>query len=140
MRAEFDESLVTGNEMIDEQHKELFNKINKLLDSVETSKDKIVAVNTLDYLADYTEFHFKAEEALQESVSYPGRAEHLKQHDKLRAVVSDLYDMLEEEEGPSEAFVESVNKNVTEWLYNHIKGFDRSVAEFIFMNESGDRL
>ena len=27
MRAEFDESLVTGNEMIDSQHKELIDKI-----------------------------------------------------------------------------------------------------------------
>ena len=58
MRAEFDESLVTGNEMIDTQHKELIDKINKLLDSCETSKESIVAVKTLDYLADYTEFHF----------------------------------------------------------------------------------
>lgn len=40
MRAEFDESLVTGNEMIDTQHKELIDKINKLLDSCETSKEK----------------------------------------------------------------------------------------------------
>lgn len=50
MRAEFDESLVTGNEMIDSQHKELIDKINKLLDSCETSKDKVVSVKTLDYL------------------------------------------------------------------------------------------
>ena len=64
MRAEFDESLVTGNEMIDSQHKELIDKINKLLDSCETSKDKLVAVKTLDYLADYTEFHFGEEEKL----------------------------------------------------------------------------
>ena len=69
MRAEFDESLVTGNEMIDSQHKELIDKINKLLDSCETSKDKLVAVKTLDYLADYTEFHFGEEEKLQESRS-----------------------------------------------------------------------
>ena len=111
MRAEFDESLVTGNEMIDSQHKELIDKINKLLDSCETSKDKVVSVKTLDYLADYTEFHFGEEEKLQE-----------------------------EEEGPSAAFVEAVNKNVVEWLYNHIKTFDRSVAEYKFMHENGERL
>ena len=131
MRAEFDESLVTGNEMIDGQHKELIDKINKLLDSCETSKDKIVAVKTLDYLADYTEFHFGEEEKLQESIGYPGIGQHKKEHDKLRQVVRDLYNMLEEEEGPSAAFVEQVNKNVIEWLYRHIKGFDRSVAEYI---------
>ena len=77
---------------------------------------------------------------LQESINYPAIAEHKKEHDKLRAVVKDLYNMLEEEEGPSEAFVEQVNKNVIEWLYRHIKGFDRSVAEYKFMNESSERL
>ena len=56
------------------------------------------------------------------------------------SVVKDLYNMLEEEEGPSDAFVEQVNRNVIEWLYRHIKGFDRSVAEYKFMNESSERL
>ena len=41
MRAEFDDSLVTGNEMIDSQHKELIDKINKLLESCESGKDKL---------------------------------------------------------------------------------------------------
>ena len=35
-------------------------------------------------------------------------------------MVKDLYAMLEEQEGPTAAFVESVNENVTNWLYNHI--------------------
>ena len=35
MRAVFDDNLVTGNEMIDGQHKELIEKINRLLDSCE---------------------------------------------------------------------------------------------------------
>ena len=140
MRAEFDESLVTGNEMIDGQHKELIDKINKLLDSCETSKDKIVAVKTLDYLADYTEFHFGEEEKLQESIGYPGIEQHKKEHDKLRQVVQDLYDMLEEEEGPSDAFVAKVNEKVTEWLYYHIKTFDRSVAEYKFMRGNVERI
>ena len=39
MRAEFDETLITGNEMIDSQHKELIGKINGLLDSCEEGND-----------------------------------------------------------------------------------------------------
>ena len=140
MRAEFDDSLVTGHEMIDGQHKELIDKINKLLDSCETSKDKLVAIKTLDYLADYTEFHFGEEEKLQEDIQYPGIEAHKKEHDKLREVVKELYEMLEEEEGPSNAFVEQVNRNVIEWLYGHIKTFDRSVAEYKFMNKNSERL
>ena len=140
MRAEFDDSLVTGNDMIDSQHKELIDKINKLLESCESGKDKLVAIKTLDYLADYTDFHFSTEEKLQEEIEYPGINEHKKEHEKLRTVVKELYEMLEEEEGPSNAFVEQVNKNVIEWLYRHIKGFDRSVAEYKFMTGNSERL
>lgn len=140
MRAIFDETLVTGNETIDSQHKELFDKINKLLDSCENGNDKLTAVKTLDYLADYTYFHFSAEEKLQEDMEYPGIKEHKKEHEKLRRVVKELYEMLEEDEGPSNAFVEQVNKNVIEWLYGHIKSFDRSVAEYKFMAVNSERL
>ena len=140
MRAIFDETLVTGNETIDSQHRELFDKINKLLDSCENGNDKLTAVKMLDYLADYTDFHFSAEEKLQEDIEYPGIKEHKKEHEKLRNVVKELYEMLEEEEGPSNAFVEQVNKNVIEWLYGHIKSFDRSVAEYKFIAVNSERL
>ena len=38
--------------------------------------------------------------------------------------------MLEEEEGPSEAFVEAVRKNVEERLQNHIMSWDKEVAGY----------
>ena len=68
MYAEFTDNLVTGNEMIDSQHKELIERMNKLLESCEQSNDKAVAVKTLDYLADYTDYHFSAEEQLQREI------------------------------------------------------------------------
>ena len=36
-------------------------------------------------------------------------------------------------------FVENVQKNVIDWLFGHIKTYDRSVAKFIFMKENPDR-
>ena len=59
MYAVFDESLVTGNEMIDSQHKELISKINDLVKSCEASTGMVTAVNTLDYLSEYTDFQLK---------------------------------------------------------------------------------
>ena len=53
----------------------------------------------LNYLADYTEFHFREEEGLQESISYPGIKEHKQKHEELRNTVQELHDMLMEEEG-----------------------------------------
>ncbi len=140
MRAEFDETLVTGNEMIDGQHKELIDRINKLLDSCEIGNDKLAAIKMLDYLADYTDFHFGEEEKLQEAIEYPGIEQHKKEHEKLRRVVEELHEMLEEQEGPTNAFVAQVNENVIDWLYNHIKGFDRSVAEYKNMRKNSEIL
>lgn len=141
MRAVFDETLVTGNELIDGQHKELIDRINKLLILCENDKPaKREAIRLLTYLMDYTEFHFGEEEKLQEKIEYPGLAEHKKKHEELKETVKALYEMLEEQEGPTDEFVEQVNKNVTEWLYHHIQGFDRSVAEYAFMRDNAGRL
>ncbi len=140
MRAEFTDNLITGNDMIDSQHKELIEKINQLLKSIETSKEKITAVKMLNYLSDYVDYHFAAEEKLQEEIQYPGIEEHKKQHVILKNTVDDLFHMLEEEEGPSPAFVEQLNNKVIEWLYTHIQGFDRSVAEYRFITDNPNRL
>ena len=141
MRAYFDETLFTGNTTIDEQHKELIDRINKLMILCENEKPaKKEAIKMLEYLADYTEYHFAEEEKLQEKIEYPGREEHKKKHDELRRTVEVLHEMLEEQEGPTEDFVKQVYENVAEWLYYHIRGFDRSVAEFVFMRENENRL
>lgn len=140
MRAEFSENLITGNELIDSQHQELIDRINKLLDSCEDSNAKLVAVKTLDYLSDYTVFHFNAEENLQKEIEYPGYEKHKEQHESFKKTISDLEEMLQEEEGPSAAFVEKVEENVIKWFYTHIEGFDRSVAEYKFMRENNGRL
>ena len=140
MYAEFSDNLVTGNEMIDAHHKELIDRINKLLDSCEQSNEKAVAVRTLDYLSEYTDFHFSAEEQLQREIDYPGFAKHKDQHDAFKQTIKELEEMLEEEEGPSQAFVEKVQENVIKWFYTHIEGFDRSVAEYKNMRDSHERL
>lgn len=140
MRAEFTDNLITGNKTIDEQHKELIDKINQLLQAIETNRDKAVAVKTLNFLTDYVYYHFQEEEKLQEEAGYPGLEDHKKQHEILKNTVADLTDMLEEEEGPSDAFVAQLNKKVIEWFYRHIEGFDRSVAEYIFLLDNPERL
>lgn len=135
MYAEFDDSLVTGNALIDGQHKELIEKINDLVNCCEQGGGKLKAIKMLEYLADYTEFHFGAEEKLQQEAEYPGFAEHKEKHEEFKQTVDELHEMLDEEEGPTDAFVDAVNRNVIQWLYGHIKGYDSSVAHFIHMRD-----
>ena len=92
MYAEFTDDLVTGNEMIDTQHKELICKINDLLKSCEERSTQSGAARMLNFLADYTEYHFNEEEALQESINYPGIKEHKEKHEELRRTVQELHE------------------------------------------------
>ncbi|MDO5425983.1 MAG: hemerythrin family protein [Eubacteriales bacterium] len=131
MSITFDKTLATGNEQIDTQHKELIDRVNKLTENCVVGKEKNVAIQTLDFLMDYTDFHFHDEEKLQEECSYPLLGAHKEQHAKFVKAVEELREMLEEEEGPSEAFVEAVKKNVVDWLLNHIMVWDKQLAEFI---------
>lgn len=127
----FDKSLETGNSLIDDQHRELIDRVNKLSESCDTLTEKNVAVQTLDFLMDYTEFHFRAEEKLQEESGYPQLQAHKAQHAQFEKAVDELRQMLEEEEGPTDAFVAAVNRNIVEWLLNHIQVCDKKVAEYI---------
>lgn len=133
MYVEFDNSLVTGNCIIDEQHRELIEKINKLVGTIKVGGGKLESIKMLDYLMDYTDFHFKEEEQLQIEAEYPGLKEHIKKHEEFKKAVKELHEMLEDQEGPTDAFVEAVQKNVVDWMLNHIKGFDCSVATYIHM-------
>ena len=131
----FNENLHTGNELIDGQHKEIIEKINKLVAACENGSCQLESIKMLDYLADYTEYHFQEEEALQKEVGYPGLEEHKKRHDEFRVAVKELHEMLEEEEGPSPRFVKAVQDNVIDWFYRHIRGFDSSVAAYLRLKE-----
>ena len=82
-----------GNEVIDAQHEELFHRIEKLLElahSADLEDNRKQCEQMLDYLADYTNFHFSAEEKLQKDMGYPGLAEHQKKHEEFKQNLKEL--------------------------------------------------
>ena len=138
MVIEFDDNLITGNETIDAQHKELITRISAFVSACEEGDSKVKAIKMLDYLDEYTQFHFNDEEKLQESVNYPELAKHHEKHEEFKSTIQTLYEFLDEHEGPNDRFTELVKEKVVEWLFNHIKTFDRSVAEYIFLQDNPD--
>lgn len=131
MAITFDQTLKTGNDLIDTQHQELIARVNKLTEECTVGKEKLTAVQTLGFLMEYVDIHFADEEKLQADYSYPLLDAHKAQHAAFVKAVGELNEMLEEEEGPSEAFVAAVKKNVVDWLLNHICVWDKQVAQFI---------
>ena len=97
MIIEFDDTLITGNETIDTQHKELISRIKQFVDTCEKEENsKIKAIKMLDYLTEYTNFHFSEEEKLQEEIGYPGLKEHKEKHEEFKKNLKELDAFLEE--------------------------------------------
>ncbi len=131
---DFTEDLLTGNDMIDEQHEQLFGHINNLLRACGEGKGRGELGRAVQFLIDYTEEHFAAEERLQEKYKYPDRENHKRYHEAFKHAIRELVDELERE-GPTVTLVGKINKSVGDWLVNHVKKQDVRVAAHIAQNK-----
>ena len=108
MNITFDDNLITGNKTIDSQHQELIDRIRQFVAACESGDSKIKAIKMLDYLDEYTNFHFQEEEELQKKVSYPELSGHHAKHEEFKTSIQELYDYLNENEGPDDQFIEQI--------------------------------
>ena len=76
MRYELTQDLLTGNNLIDTEHKQLFAAINDLLDACAQGKGREKLMATAKFLNNYVNKHFSDEEKLQVSSNYPGHPPH----------------------------------------------------------------
>jgi hemerythrin len=130
MEYQWDKSIETGHEMIDSQHKQLFDAINNLLDACKEGKGVDELKKSMDFLNDYTIKHFFDEEQVQQKYQYPDFVNHKKLHDDFKKVVRDLSVQLIMK-GPSEEMVNEVRTKIGSWLLNHIKVQDFKLAAYI---------
>ncbi|MCK5851818.1 hemerythrin domain-containing protein, partial [bacterium] len=61
-----------GVELVDEQHKMLIQHLNDLTNAIESHHSVNQIVKTLDFLIEYTNFHFTEEEKHMSETNYPG--------------------------------------------------------------------
>lgn len=122
------DNLSVGIRAFDQHHQHLVELINNLHDAMATGKGSGILGKILTELADYTVYHFKAEEALFHKHGYPGYDEHKKNHDDLTNQVLDFKAKFEA--GEMVISIE-IMKFLTDWLTNHILGADKAYVPFL---------
>ncbi|HHW67024.1 MAG: hemerythrin [Epulopiscium sp.] len=126
---EWNDSLLTGVEKIDNQHKELFRRVNNVLEACNQRKGKEIVGETLNFLESYVEEHFRDEEKLQLESQYPGYEGHKLLHAKFIKDIKDLKSRFERD-GASILVVIEMNKTIVGWLREHIMKVDKKFAEY----------
>jgi hemerythrin len=133
-KIEWDDNLSVGVDLIDEQHKMLIKRISDLHEAVSTSMAAGGVAQTLDFLVDYTGFHFSTEEKHMEKHDYPGVKEHLAAHAEFKSTLANLAEDFQEE-GATQQLADSVDTFLFKWLVKHIQVVDQELGRFV--NEKG---
>ena len=136
MAYQWNSSLETGYQKIDNQHRQLIAALNSIIDASREGKGSAEIFKTLDFLTGYTIMHFADEEKLMVQYDYPDYLVHKRYHDDFKVTVNDLTERLISE-GPTEEIVGIVTKAIGEWLLNHIKGDDFRMAAFVKTRSGG---
>ena len=130
MQLKWDDSLNIGIEKIDNQHKELLEKINYFFKAVDDGTSKEEAMRTLEFLESYTNEHFKDEEDLQIKYEYSKYNQQCQQHrafinqlDEIRYVIGRY--------GVSGAVVNQMQKKIVDYWEYHINYLDRDLGEYL---------
>lgn len=127
MKIHWTEDLSTGVEILDAQHRELFSRIDGLLEACMQRKGAEQVMDTVRFLESYVVEHFGMEEELMRRYEYAGLRDHEALHREFRQRVADLSAEIERQEvGP--LLVVKVNRILVDWLNSHIRKVDRAMA------------
>ena len=131
-RYEVTPDLETGNDLIDSEHRMLFDAINDLMDACSAGHGRGKISETADFLADYVDKHFADEEDLQRKNHYPYYEAHHNFHLNYKQKIRELANEIRTE-GPNVKNLGEVNSQASV-LINHIRHEDKRLAEFIKNN------
>lgn len=117
-----------GNKLIDEQHYQLFCKVENLLviaRSGDIEEKKKECLELIGFLLDYTKFHFESEEKIQREMQYVGYTQHVWIHQEFVQTVRQYKEKLERDFSPE--ILKSFAGTLLTWLAQHVCGCDRKI-------------
>ena len=133
-RIKWNDGLSVGIELIDQQHKMLLQRIDDITLAIEKHHGEVKIGTTLQFLAEYTDFHFSTEEKYMTELDYPGLDYQKTQHQEFKNTLKNLTDDFLEE-GATHTLAASIDTFLINWFVKHIKAVDIKFADFL--NEKG---
>lgn len=128
-RYELTKELETGNAIIDKEHRELFQAVNKLLDACSAGKGRDSMDETIKFLNNYVNQHFSHEEQLQKKSAYPGMAAHRTFHENYKKTLKEITGRIAVS-GPTIAELGKLNGHISV-LISHIRNEDKKLGAFL---------
>jgi hemerythrin len=122
-------ALSVGVPEIDAQHRELFARVDRLLDAV-LRRDRAAAIQLMAFLREYTVVHFAAEEQLMEQSGFREMEAHLLEHRRFTAALR-ILEADYRAEGATADVVYRLEREAVDWLRNHVLSTDQLLARWV---------
>ncbi len=121
----------TGVEKIDEQHQELFDRVNRLLEACASAQGAREIEPLMAFLGEYIEEHFAFEEAHMDATSCPAAAANKEAHDGFRLTYAALQKEVEAQDGVVDTarLLFQLQGTVCDWIVNHILHTDTAMRD-----------
>ncbi len=126
----WDESLSIGVGVIDEQHKKWIERLGDVQVAIEDHRGMPHVANTLDFLVDYTRFHFSEEEKYMSETGYSELGDHRAKHQELQGTLDDLIVDFRDY-GVTEKLSRAIGTFLGNWLRDHIRVVDQAFAAYL---------
>ncbi len=124
---EWSESLVLGQGLMDETHREFIELLNRVAAAPD---QEMLAV--LDEFIRHTEAHFAQEQLWMEQMTYPPLTCHVREHDGVLETAREVRRRVAAGEA---RFGQVLARAVAEWFSNHAASMDNVLA--LYMKEVG---
>lgn len=126
----WNDNLKIGVTLIDQEHKELCDRIDRLLAACTKGKGKDEIMETVEFLESYTIKHFNDEEKLQRASAYPKIKEHKALHEYFKGEIANLKEDIQKN-GANIATISKTNYFLMDWFLNHIQKTDSELVQYI---------
>jgi hemerythrin len=123
----WDETMSTGMEVIDNQHKMLFQKFNEFDQASSERHTREAAGDILDFLQFYIFWHFGEEEKLMEEKQCPAAQENKEAHAEFRKKFDQFYKEWQEGTMTPE-LANKVYAEMADWLVSHVIKVDAQLC------------
>jgi hemerythrin len=135
-KIEWTNDLILGIPEIDEQHKQIVDYINKLVD-VRGNPDRKVTEEVVSELIGYTVSHFGFEESLMEQANYS----YIEPHKRIHRLFEKRVKHYAERFVHGEEITEELIQMLYNWLIGHIRAEDKDYSPLVLasLNKSPEK-
>jgi hemerythrin len=125
------QDLSVGVKKIDNQHKELFKRINKMIYTMTQNNAKHEIMKIIKYLENYVTNHFGMEEEYMSMHEYPGSQSHVAKHKEFNEIYNDFKKAFEGNKYKTDHLAMKTQGWLCGWWVNHIASMDKDLAAFL---------